>query len=193
MAYRYALTRENYADFSGGVLHSAPGFPQFPVRLASEMFQRALALVPSSIAHVWDPCCGSGHLLTALAFLHRRDITSVLGTDVNPAALILARKNLDLLSEHGMDARSDELRTRAERLGKPAYLDAAAAAQRLARGLAERGGALPHGVARQTSSTPISCDALWTASARISSSPTSHTANKRRGTDPTGRQGSTAC
>lgn len=148
MAYRYALTRENYADFSGGVLHSAPGFPQFPVRLASEMFQRALALVPSSTAHVWDPCCGSGHLLTALAFLHRRDITSVLGTDVDPAALILARKNLDLLSEHGMDARSDELRIRAERLDKPAYLDAATAAQRLADRLTESGGAVPNHVAK---------------------------------------------
>lgn len=148
MAYRYALTRESYADFSGGVLHSAPGFPQFPVRLASEMFQRALALVPASTARVWDPCCGSGHLLTTLAFLHRRDISGVLGTDLDPAALILAQKNLDLLSEHGMDARSEELRARAERLGKPAYLDAAAAAQRLARRLAERGGALPHGVAQ---------------------------------------------
>lgn len=148
MAYRYALTRENYADFSGGVLHSAPGFPQFPVRLASEMFQRALALVPNSTARIWDPCCGSGHLLTTLAFLHRRDITGVLGTDLDPAALILAQKNLDLLSEHGMEARSEELCARAGRLGKPAYLDAAASAQRLARRLAEDGGALPHGVAQ---------------------------------------------
>ncbi|WP_308796535.1 hypothetical protein [Agromyces silvae] len=148
MAYRHALTRESYADLSGGVLHSAPGFPAFPVRLASEMFQRALALAPSSTAQVWDPCCGSGHLLTTLVLLHRRDITGVLGTDLDPAALRLARKNLDLLSEHGMDVRSDELRARAERLGKPAYLDAAAAAQRLARGLARRGGALPYGVAR---------------------------------------------
>lgn len=154
MAYRYALTRENYADFSGGVLHSAPGFPQFPVRLASEMFQRALALLPSSTAQVWDPCCGSGHLLTALAFLHRRDITGVLGTDMDPAALILAQKNLGLLSEHGMDARSDELRARAERLGKPAYLDAAAAAQRLADRLTEAGGALPNGVAKADAVAP---------------------------------------
>ena len=47
MTYRYALTRESYADLSGGVLHSAPGFPAFPVRLASEMFQRALAFSPT--------------------------------------------------------------------------------------------------------------------------------------------------
>lgn len=148
MAYRHALTRESYADLSGGVLHSAPGFPAFPVRLASEMFQRALYFAPSSTAQIWDPCCGSGYLLTALALRHRPDITGVLGTDLDPAALTLAQKNLALLSEHGMDARADELRARAERLGKPAYLDAAAAAQRLARELAQRGGALPSGVAR---------------------------------------------
>lgn len=148
MAYRYALARESYADLSGGVLHSAPGFPAFPVRLASEMFQRALEFAPGSSAQVWDPCCGSGYLLTALALLHRLDITGVLGTDLDPAALTLARKNLGLLSEHGMDARADELRARAERLDKPAYLDAAAAARRLARGLSQRGGALPYGVAQ---------------------------------------------
>lgn len=148
MAYRHALTRENYADLSSGVLHSAPGFPAFPVRLASEMFQRALAFAPGPTAQLWDPCCGSGYLLTALALRHRRDITGVLGTDLDPAALTLAQKNLDLLSEHGMDARSDELRARAERLDKPGYLDAAAAAHRLARGLAKRGGALPRGVAQ---------------------------------------------
>jgi 23S rRNA (guanine2535-N1)-methyltransferase len=148
MTYRYALTRESYADLSGGVLHSAPGFPAFPVRLASEMFQRALAFSPSSTARVWDPCCGSGYLLTALALLHRRDITSVLGTDLNPAALVLARKNVDLLSERGMGVRSDELRARAERLEKPAYLDAAAAAQRLVSRLAERSGALSYRIAQ---------------------------------------------
>jgi len=148
MTYRYALTREDHSDLAGGVLHSAPGFPAFPVRLASEMFQRALAFLPDSTARVWDPCCGSGHLLTVLALLHRRDIHAVLGTDVDPAALVLARKNLDLLGEHGLDARAEELRARAERLGKPAYLDAAAAAQRLARRLARDGGTLPYDVAR---------------------------------------------
>ncbi len=148
MTYRHALTRESYADLSGGVLHSAPGFPAFPARLASEMFQRALAFVPGSTAHVWDPCCGSGHLLTTLVLQHRRDITAVLATDVDPEALILARKNLDLLSEQGMDARSVELRARADRLRKPSYLDAAASARRLARRLAEPGGALPSRVAQ---------------------------------------------
>lgn len=60
MAYRYAVTRESYADLSGGVLHSAPGFPAFPARLASEMFQRALALTPNPTAQVWDPLLRRG-------------------------------------------------------------------------------------------------------------------------------------
>jgi tRNA G10 N-methylase Trm11 len=153
LAYRYAVTRENYADLSG-VLHSAPGFPAFPARLASEMFQRALALSPDAPARVWDPCCGSGYLLSALVLLHRRDITEVLGTDLDPAALALAQKNVGLLSEAGMVGRATDLRARAERLGKPAYLDTAAAAERLGRALAEQGGTVSGGVARADALDP---------------------------------------
>jgi len=147
MAYRYAVTREHYADFSGGVLHSAPGFPAFPARLASEMFQRALAFSTAPTARVWDPCCGSGNLLTTVTLLHPDRITGVFGSDVDPAALELARKNLGLLDAQGMAARADELRARAERLDKPAYVDAAEAARRLGRRLAHCGGTLERGVA----------------------------------------------
>lgn len=144
----YERTRTHHADLSGGVLHSAPGFPAFPIRLASEMFQRALTLAPRRPVQVWDPCCGSGHLLTVLALLHPGDISAVLGTDLDPAAVKLARKNLGLLSEQSMDARAVELRERAERLHKPAYLASAAAAARLAHWLAERGDPLSYSVAR---------------------------------------------
>jgi 23S rRNA (guanine2535-N1)-methyltransferase len=60
VSYRYAAEKEGYADYSSGhVLRSAPGFPAFPVRLASEVFQRAVALRPgSSPVALWDPCCG---------------------------------------------------------------------------------------------------------------------------------------
>lgn len=113
MVYRYALARENQEDLaSGGVLYSAPGFPAFPVRLASEMFQRALALREGRPAMVWDPCGGSGYLLTVLALLHRPQITRVLGTDLDPAALRLTRQNLGLLSGDGLAVRSAELQER---------------------------------------------------------------------------------
>lgn len=149
MAYRYALVRENYEDLaSGGVLRSAPGFPAFPVRLASEIFQRALALHGEPAALVWDPCCGSGYLLTVLALLHPRQITAVLGTDIDPAALHLAEQNLALLGREGLIARAADLDTRAERFGKPSYTAAAQAARRLARGLATGQSDVTHAVHR---------------------------------------------
>lgn len=148
MAYRYAVTRESYADLSGGVLHSAPGFPAFPARLASEMFQRALAHTSTRAARVWDPCCGSAHLLATVTLLHPDRIAGVLGTDVDPAALELAGKNIGLLSGAALTARAEELQTRAARLGKPAYLDAADAARRLGRRLAPGGALSDRGVAQ---------------------------------------------
>lgn len=46
-----------------------------------------------------------------------------------------------------MTARANELQARAERLSKPAYLDAAAAAQRLARRLASGDGSFDYNIA----------------------------------------------
>lgn len=149
MAYRFAVTRENHEDLSaGGVLFSAPGFPAFPVRLASEMFQRAMASRASGVpALVWDPCCGSAYLLTVLALLHRDGMTGVMGTDLDDAALELARQNLDLLGPGGLSARSAQLQERAARFGKPSYARAAESALRLGDRLAALGGPLPRAVA----------------------------------------------
>ncbi|WP_436975454.1 hypothetical protein [Nonomuraea angiospora] len=45
MSYRHATLQRDCQDLaSGAVLRSAPGFPAFPVRPASEVFQRAPAL-----------------------------------------------------------------------------------------------------------------------------------------------------
>lgn len=144
--YRYA-PRENHEDLSpGGVLFSAPGFPAFPVRLAAEIFRRASASIGGP-AVVWDPCCGSGYLLTALSLSHRDAIAGVIGSDVDPDALSLARQNLGLLTAGGLDARAAELRDRARRYGKPSYVLAAETAGRLRDRLTEGGGPLPVAVA----------------------------------------------
>lgn len=148
MSYRHATVQRDYQDLaSGSVLHSAPGFPAFPVRLASEIFQRALALRGGEgPAVVWDPCCGSGYLLAVLALLHRPRIASVLACDLDPDALGVAERNLALLSRAGLTARAAELEARAARFGKPAYGAAAQAARRLAGELDAAGGDVPHGV-----------------------------------------------
>lgn len=149
MGYRYETTRDDYGDFaSGAVLRSAPGFPAFPVRLASEVFQHALDIRGGTKPMVlWDPCCGSGHLLTVLGILHRRSIERLLASDIDvAAALPLATANMGLLADGGLAARAVQLTERAQRFGKPSYAAASAAAGRLSLRLKAAGGPLPYAV-----------------------------------------------
>ncbi|MDH6112124.1 SAM-dependent methyltransferase [Kitasatospora sp. MAP12-15] len=150
MGYRHVIVKADYADLaSGAVLRSAPGFPAFPVRLTSEIFQRALALRGGdSPAVVWDPCCGSGYLLSVIGLLHRRAVSSVLASDLSAEALGLARENLSLLDPAALEARAKVLEEQAERFAKPSYLESADAARRLARTLTDDGGPLPAAVHR---------------------------------------------
>ncbi|RDI66082.1 hypothetical protein [Nocardia pseudobrasiliensis] len=133
MAYRFAVERTDYGDLaSGAVLRSAPGLPAFPVRLASEIFQRAVELRGGEQrAVVWDPLCGGGYLLTVLAMLHRERIAGLIASDVDERALEVARANLGLLTAAGLAARRGELADLADRYGKAAHLSALAAADRL--------------------------------------------------------------
>ncbi|GAA0731045.1 rRNA methyltransferase [Dactylosporangium roseum] len=144
MSYRHVVVKSDYTDLaSGSVLHSAPGFPAFPVRLASEIFSRAMVLRGGDDpAVVWDPCCGGGYLLSVLGLLHRGAIASLVASDIDPAALQLARENLGLLDPAALDDRARALEEQAERFGKPSYLEAAAAARRLGTALAAQGGPL---------------------------------------------------
>jgi 23S rRNA (guanine2535-N1)-methyltransferase len=126
MAYRYAVEREDYSSFaSGQVLHSAPGQTAFPVRLASEIFQRCTArLREGGVAPpytLYDPCAGGAQLVTTLAFLHGDEIGSVVASDVDPAALQLAERNLALLTPSGLDARIAQLDELHRTYGKPSH------------------------------------------------------------------------
>ena len=68
MQYRHAPAA-NHADLDA-VLVSAPGRPSLPVRLTLELFGRARAqLGDPGPVEVWDPCCGSGVLLSTLGLL----------------------------------------------------------------------------------------------------------------------------
>lgn len=145
MPYRYATERVDRSDFACGfVLHSAPGFPAFPVRLATEIFLRAAAHLPGgSPVTLWDPCCGSGYLATVLGLLHREGIGKVLASDVDTDALGIARRNLALLTPQGLAEREKARRADGERFAKPGYAAAADAAGQFAARLSRGGGALP--------------------------------------------------
>lgn len=145
VSYRYAVERTDHSALaSGQVLRSAPGFPGFPVRLASELFQRAMAHSAKESVRLWDPCCGSGYLVTVLGFLHRDRLTHVRAGDVDPDAVALAARNLRLLSAEGLAEREDELRRSARDFGRPAFVERAESTRDLAAGLAASGGDLPH-------------------------------------------------
>lgn len=127
----------------GAVLHSAPGQPAFPVRLALELFRRAHADLGGAPVTLWDPCCGSGYLATVLGLLERPRLRAVLASDLSEDALTLAARNVALLDPVGLDERARERRLRAEEFGKPRYVEFADAAARLAGRLRDDGGALP--------------------------------------------------
>jgi 23S rRNA G2445 N2-methylase RlmL len=104
--YKFATERENYEDLaSGRVLHGLAGATNFPVRLASEVFQRCADVLKQEGRKppytIYDPLCGVGYMLTALGFLHGEHIERLVGSDYDEAILKTARQNLGLLSAGG--------------------------------------------------------------------------------------------
>jgi tRNA G10 N-methylase Trm11 len=147
MPYRYVLDRQDYTDYSGGrVFSTRPGFPAFPVRLASEVFQRCLALREkagrSGACLLYDPCCGGATHLAALALLHREALAGIAASDIDPAALRLARQNLSLLTLEGLDLRIRQIEGYLAEFGKLSHAAALESARRL-RGRLESLAGLP--------------------------------------------------
>lgn len=135
MQYKYVMEQIDYSDFaSGRVFHSLPGHPAFPVRLASEIFQRCMAhrhaiYENSTRCVLYDPCCGAAYHLSILAYLHREHIQEVIGSDVDEKAVALAKRNLELVSIAGLDNRIAGISAMAERYGKASHKDALRSAQ----------------------------------------------------------------
>ena len=145
MAYRYATQRKDYSDYARGrVLYGQHGHPAYPVRLASEIWQRCTAVLreegrPGPYT-LYDPCCGGAYLLTTLCLLHRPEIAAAVGSDVDAGVLETARHNLALLSVEGMERRIDEVRALHQAYGKPSHAAAVESAQRLRERLRDAAG-----------------------------------------------------
>lgn len=110
MVYKYCQNN-NFEDLASGkvILHRT-GFPNFPVRLAQEIFGRCLSYLdnPDSIC-IYDPCCGGGYLLTILGFLNFEKIDTIMASDVSNEAIQLANENLSLLNKNGLEQRIQQL------------------------------------------------------------------------------------
>jgi 23S rRNA (guanine2535-N1)-methyltransferase len=132
MQYKYVKESQNYSDLaSGRVFYSLPGHPAFPVRLASEIFQRCLAhretiYHSSTPCSLYDPCCGAAYHLSILTYLHGEQLREVIGSDIDEKAIALAKRNLELLSVAGLNQRISEISKLFAQYNKDSHQDALA-------------------------------------------------------------------
>ena len=137
MQYKYAKEQQDYSDFSSGrVFYSLPGHPAFPVRLASEIFQRcvtqrAAIYKEKSRSTLYDPCCGAAYHLSVLAYLHSEYIREIVASDIDEKAVTLASRNLGLLRMQGLDQRIHELSEMVNQYGKESHREALQSASTL--------------------------------------------------------------
>jgi len=132
MEYKYGKN-ENYEDFSSGrVLYHVIGMTNFPVRLAQEIFGRCLQYSPKKKnICLYDCCCGGGYLLTVLGFLNQDSIGKLMGSDVDVELLSIAKKNLSLLSEEGINRRITEIEEMIDNFHKQSHVEARESAIKL--------------------------------------------------------------
>lgn len=134
--YKFAAIKENYEDYSSGrILYGAPGATGFPVRLISEIFQRAAQILENQGLKapyaVYDPFCGAGYSLAVIGLLHGKQIKSIFASDVNKDILVTANKNLSLLTVKGFNNRVKELSNLKNAYNKASHTDALESATRL--------------------------------------------------------------
>ncbi|MGI6038240.1 MAG: hypothetical protein ACOYD6_08465 [Limnochordia bacterium] len=132
MEYKYGKNA-NYEDFSSGrVLYHIKGMTNFPVRLAQEIYGRCLEYSPKKREiTLYDPCCGGGYLLTVLGFLNQDTLGTIIGSDINPELLSIARKNLSLLRTEGIEKRTEEIQEMMDLYQKPSHGEAQGSALKL--------------------------------------------------------------
>jgi len=134
MQYRYAQNR-NFEDYaSGRVFYTQAGQPAFPVRLASEIFQRALehwrATGGRGLCTIYDPVCGGAYWLVTLAYLHWDAIAAIHASDLDVRVLPLAERNLSLLTPAGLDRRMAEIEALLSAYNKESHAGALASARK---------------------------------------------------------------
>lgn len=136
MSYKFAVEKLNYQDYSSGrVLFNQHGTTSFPVRLASEIFERCKQIISEkgidSNYIIYDPCCGGAYLLTAIGYLHGEYINKIFASDIDESAISLAKKNLSLLSISGIEDRIETINKMITDFGKSSHSEALKSAYRL--------------------------------------------------------------
>ena len=125
MIYKY-FHRNNFEDFSSGrVFYHKPNYSNYPVRLAGEVFCRCLEYIDKkNDIVIYDPCCGSGYMLTVLGYLFNEKIKAIYASDISNEAVELAGRNFSLLSNPGIEKRKIELLDLYSKYGKESHKEA---------------------------------------------------------------------
>lgn len=125
MEYKFA-NKKNYEDFSAGrVIHHKSGMTNFPVRITEEVIWRCISYIDKDEELcIYDPCCGTGYLLTVAGFLFRSKFKMIVGSDIDVNVLKVAEKNLSLLSIEGLNVRKKEIAGMLEEYNKDSHYDA---------------------------------------------------------------------
>jgi 23S rRNA G2445 N2-methylase RlmL len=123
--YKY-YNQESFEDFaSGRVILNRAGMTNFPVRLAGEIFKRCIEYTnKNSDITLYDPCCGSGYMLTVLGLLNPQTIGRIICSDVSCEAVSLAQTNLSLLSEQGLLKRKNKILDMIDEYNKQSHIAA---------------------------------------------------------------------
>jgi len=132
MLYKYC-SNMNFEDYAcGRVIIHKNGYPNFPVRLAQEIFSICLNYIDiSDDICIYDPCCGGGYMLTVLGFLNIETIKSIKASDINDEAVRLAQDNLTLLDTSGLKRRIQHINDMATLHNKTSHIEALDSGKRL--------------------------------------------------------------
>ncbi len=132
MNYLYGPDRD-YTDYAPGrALRGGAGRPNFPVRLALELYGRGAAALGRTPVRLWDPLCGGGSLLFAAALLGEPAPEWVLGSDADEGAVDLARENLALLTPEGCARRRAQIEEHLRAFGRQSFAEALESLDRIA-------------------------------------------------------------
>lgn len=125
MFYKY-YNDINFEDFAcGRVIYGKAGFPNYPVRLAGEVYKRCLEYsVKKEGLTIYDPCCGGGYLLTVLGLLNPETIENIIASDISNKAISLAKDNLSLLTIEGLLKRKQQINGMITKFNKPSHKEA---------------------------------------------------------------------
>jgi 23S rRNA G2445 N2-methylase RlmL len=122
--YKY-IGDDNFEDFaSGRVFYHKPGMPNFPVRLAGEIFGRCLSYTDKKQITLYDPCCGSSYMLAVLGLLNIKTIKKIVASDISEDAIEVSKGNLALLTEDGLRIREKQIQQMMEEYQKPSHYEA---------------------------------------------------------------------